>query len=302
MNGGLFLNTTQIECLLALASTLNFTKASEMVHMSQSSLSKTIATLEDELELTLFTRNKRSVKLTHCGEVFVKELTYINCLYKKAITKAHNVEAGVEGDLTLGYHGVAMFNSMPKLLEAFKTSYPHINLEIKDCSLSFRSETLFKEGVDICILPDFQSKSFNKINKKLIYTDDICVVLSKNHPLANKSEISIKELKNESFATTDKFSNIRDYNFITKICDDNGFAANITHTSLVLHHTFLTINCGLAITILAEHMKHLVDDSIIFIPLSEYRNAFKLVAIWEDDENPRIKLILEVLDKILTPF
>ena len=65
------MNTTQLECFLAVAETLNFSKAAEMVNISQPAVSHQISSLEAELGVRLFLRTNKSVQLTKEGLIFI---------------------------------------------------------------------------------------------------------------------------------------------------------------------------------------------------------------------------------------
>ena len=63
------MNFSQIKCFLAAADCLSFTKAAERLYLSQPVLSRQIASMEDELGIELFIREKKSIRLTPAGEV-----------------------------------------------------------------------------------------------------------------------------------------------------------------------------------------------------------------------------------------
>ena len=62
------LNSAQLEAFLVVAKTLHFTKAANLLHVTQSALSQRIAKLEEELETTLFIRDRNSIRLTESGQ------------------------------------------------------------------------------------------------------------------------------------------------------------------------------------------------------------------------------------------
>ena len=71
------MNTTQLECFLAVAQYLNFSKAAESVRITQPAVSHQIQTLEEELGIRLFTRTSKSVSLTHAGMQFIGDAATI---------------------------------------------------------------------------------------------------------------------------------------------------------------------------------------------------------------------------------
>lgn len=64
------MNTTQLECFMAVANFLNFSRAAEALRITQPAVSHQISTLEDELDARLFHRTSKSVRLTQEGYIF----------------------------------------------------------------------------------------------------------------------------------------------------------------------------------------------------------------------------------------
>lgn len=75
--GAVFVNTVQLECFLAVAQYLNFSKAAESVSITQPAVSHQIGSLEDELGVKLFVRTSKSVSLTREGIMFISDAEQI---------------------------------------------------------------------------------------------------------------------------------------------------------------------------------------------------------------------------------
>lgn len=75
--GAFFVNTVQLECFLAVAQYLNFSKAAESVSITQPAVSHQIGSLEDELGVKLFVRTSKSVSLTREGIMFISDAEQI---------------------------------------------------------------------------------------------------------------------------------------------------------------------------------------------------------------------------------
>ena len=69
------MNTTQLECFVNIANTLNFIKTAELMSLSQPAVSRQIQALENELGVRLISRTTRSVSLTEAGERFLPDAT-----------------------------------------------------------------------------------------------------------------------------------------------------------------------------------------------------------------------------------
>ena len=66
------MNTTQLECFMAVSNFLNFSRAAEQLRLTQPAVSHQINTLENELGTKLFHRTSKSVRLTQAGQLFTQ--------------------------------------------------------------------------------------------------------------------------------------------------------------------------------------------------------------------------------------
>ena len=96
------MNTTQIRYFLTAARALNFTEAARQLYISQPALSKQISAMESELNMMLFIRDKKKVRLTPAAMVLLKELPEFEQHYDDIILKAKIANEGNAGDLTIG--------------------------------------------------------------------------------------------------------------------------------------------------------------------------------------------------------
>lgn len=294
------MNSIQIECVLALSSTLNFSKASEIVHMSQPSFSKIIASLEDEIGVVLFSRNKRFVKPTIAGEAFIYEMSQINGMYNRAVTKAQNISKGIEGSIRIGFFGTGLFHTLPRLFKESQAILPNVTLKLKDCTHAYLSENyLVDKHVDLLLLPGFQTKCFQDAEFHHLFSDDMCVAVSKDHPFATKKEVSVTDLRNESFIVMSRMSSLRDYDFVNLMCSQAGFIPKIVYEADILHNIFLMVECNVGISIFASHLQQFASENLVFLPIIEYRDHFEMFALWNKDHNPFVPRLVDLLSSIL---
>ena len=92
----------QIQCFLNVAEYLNFTEAANHLFVAQSSLSRNVSNLEEELGMKLFVRTKKYVRLTSSGAILYEEFSKLMKLGEAAVQKARNAELGENGSLVLG--------------------------------------------------------------------------------------------------------------------------------------------------------------------------------------------------------
>ena len=84
------MNIDNIKCFISLAECLNFTKAAEKEHVTQTSMSRRISSLETELGAPLFYRDNRMVELTAAGKVFYDQAKKLVEFYDQSVYMVQN--------------------------------------------------------------------------------------------------------------------------------------------------------------------------------------------------------------------
>ena len=120
------MDTSQKMFLLAVEE-MNFTRAARRAHVTQQCLSEHIKSLEIELGTKLFTRSPR-LAITDSGIVLQKTLQRISNLEKNLHVKIQEIEKGQIGEIHLGINATRAHILLPRLLPAFHSLYPKVNL------------------------------------------------------------------------------------------------------------------------------------------------------------------------------
>ena len=186
------LNTTQLECFLAVANCLNFSRAAEQLRLTQPAVSHQISTLEDELGVKLFKRTSKSVRLTQEGYLYTQYAGEIMRLFnvsrgrlKAAQSERRRVLGiGCRSTLELGLLSVAL----AQLREEDGGFVPMLRVVPHD-SL----ENLLLDG-EIQVMPAFRENA----PKRVVYHElSLCRVVCAapaGSPLAQRESVSVQEL------------------------------------------------------------------------------------------------------------
>ncbi|MDR1835980.1 MAG: LysR family transcriptional regulator [Fusobacteriaceae bacterium] len=221
------MNLRQLEYFLEVARLKSFTKASKNLYVCQSALSKSIQQFENELNLKLIDRSSKNFKLTAEGEILFENgnttLKTITELFER-LNESLNSE---KGTINVGVPPVISTVYFTRIAHKFKNTYNDIKLNILEVGANIVKASVENGVVDIgaVILP-FQSYNFNK---KSVFSSDCVVVVNKNHPLADRGEISIADLKHEDFLLLNETYMLHDK--ILELCSEAGFEPNVTTKS-----------------------------------------------------------------------
>ncbi|MFC4714220.1 LysR family transcriptional regulator [Planococcus dechangensis] len=174
-----------------------FTKAANVLHIAQPSLSLAIKNLEKDLGIILFDRKKRELTLTREGEVLHAEA-------KKLLNHMGHVEEEMkrlqqQGPMELS---VGMIESskfwLPKVLKTMKQEYPELHIEIVEV-LGLQDINKAIKNYDIHFAITNQLISEKEVEVQPIYQEKFVALLPLGHTLEGQETISVKELSGEEF-------------------------------------------------------------------------------------------------------
>jgi DNA-binding transcriptional LysR family regulator len=210
----------QLRILKAVATEKNFTKAAELLYLSQPSLSKQIKTLEKNLDVLLINRENNKISLTENGKVFLQYSERILALCEESCRALIDLKNGERGNLTVGASQTIGTYLMPRVLALFAQTYPQIDLTVQVNSTRIISKNVLNREIDIAVVGGEIPNELNK-NLKLEHfvEDEFSLIVSKSHPFARKKIITKEDLYHLNFITLNSNSTIR--KFIDNILTQN---------------------------------------------------------------------------------
>lgn len=142
----------QMRCFLQVAKLLSFTEAAERMYISQSSLSRNIASIEQELEVRLFDRGNNTILLTSAGKELNNGLEKICDYYDSLCISVKHAALGVSGELRIGLLADQLFDpSVAQTILQFKDECPEISLDINRYGFKELYSGLVDGNLDVAI-------------------------------------------------------------------------------------------------------------------------------------------------------
>jgi LysR family transcriptional regulator, benzoate and cis,cis-muconate-responsive activator of ben and cat genes len=133
----------------ALASTLNFTRAAERLHIAQPPLSRQIQQLEDELGVTLVDRSTRPLALTRAGAFFYEQATQILARMEEVTRATQRLGAGQRRWLGIGFVPSMLYGSLPTTIRHFMDAHPDIDVALTELTSVQQAEALQAGRIDV---------------------------------------------------------------------------------------------------------------------------------------------------------
>ncbi|MFA4133975.1 MULTISPECIES: LysR family transcriptional regulator [unclassified Brevibacillus] len=206
----------QLQYFLTVARMEHVTEAARSLHVTQSSLSKTIQRLEEDLGVPLFDRTGRKLRLNGFGSKFLSRVERALFELEQGKLELHDLSNPEHGTLELA---VTTASTLPNILREFRKKRPDIQFHVQMLTTQEMVTLLHRGEVDFCLSsPPIQD---DDIECEIVFIDPILVAVPRGHRLADRSIVSLTELKDESFVGVKKGYGTRD--FVDAICKSVGF-------------------------------------------------------------------------------
>ena len=289
---GMTMTTNQLKYFITAAETLSFTEAGKLHYISQTAITQHIQSLEDQLGVKLFTRNKKRVYLTPAGEIFYMEAKALLERSKLAVNKARNAADGVSGSLNIGYVKGQAFSLTGPLIKEFYLHNPSVKFQLFRQAHLDLLMNLEKGKLDFIFNIVYGNTDLTDFSYRRISSDRLYAVLPSGHPYAQLSSIRRYDLREEPFLLTKYYEDPSAKKYGHIIPDkyaESGFIPKINGRSTDAETLMVLVAAGIGITILPESIVRAFSNTsdLSFVPLEGEHEHVDIMAIWKDNSmNP----------------
>lgn len=238
----------------------SFTEAAEKLQYSQSGISRMIADLEHEWNVTLLERGRYGIKITSDG---LKLLPYAKRLcseFDRMQRQVHDLKGLETGLIRIGTFSSVATHWLPKIIKKFQADYPGIDYELLLGDYTEIEEWIEEGRVDCGFLPLPTKSTFDTIS---LHQDELLAVLPKNHPYAGSESFPVTELIKEPFMLLEKGKKSE----ISDIFTVHGLTPKVHFTTWDDYAIMSMVESGLGISILPELILKRIPYEIAAIPL-----------------------------------
>jgi len=244
------MNIIQMKYFVTLARCKSFTKASEILFVTQPALSRQITAMEKELNMQLFIRTTRQVKLTPPAEILLTEFERIYNEYNLAVANARNSFQGLSGELNIGIlEGTYMGDLFPDILKYLEEYYPNIKINLHTYSFKVLIDKLYQDSLDIIFTLFFDVKDRDMLKYKVIEHTRDHLVVHRNHPLADKKKVRLSDFAEDTFIMVSPEDSVESPKLILDACEISGFTPKVKYASS-LSEEMLWVEAGIGVCIL----------------------------------------------------
>ena len=242
----------------------SITRASEVLHITQPTLSRQLAQMEKEVGVKLFDRGARKIKLTNEGILLRRRAEEILQLVDKTEKELAEQEEQVEGRVSIGCGETSSVQLLPEPIDAFRQKYPRVTFDIFTATADMVKDQMDKGLLDIGLLlepVDMEKYSFIRLSKRERWV----VLMRPDDPLSEKDAVTAKDLAQLPLILP------RRMNIRSELASWFGGyyeKLNVVFTSNLSTNSAIMVNGGLAYSLVIEGAVPFWDQSkITYRPL-----------------------------------
>lgn len=188
------MDSSLLKYFITVAEYAHLTKASEALNISQPALSQSIARMENELGINLFDRVGRNIILNEAGKAYVPYAKDVLKKLDEGQAVISNMVTHMNEHVTIQTTPLILF---PGLLDSILSMNPTASINPTNVTKEALTENLILGKTDLCITHKLLTGK--GINMKLLQSEQVVIVVSKDHPLLEKASVTIDDLTNQIF-------------------------------------------------------------------------------------------------------
>ncbi|AQM58686.1 LysR family transcriptional regulator [Clostridium baratii] len=194
------MNLQQLEYFKVIAETKNFTTASNILSVTQPALSKAISKLEEELDVSLFEREGRNIKITKFGEIFLKYADSALREIERGKDKLQDMKKNNDRVISIASTHCIGATFIPFLISNFFNNKLQVKFNINNQPTEEILKDLKYGRVDFGFFDNIKEiENYPEIESILVKNEEYVLIVPKKHHLANKEEVYLKDLRDEYF-------------------------------------------------------------------------------------------------------
>ena len=223
----------------------SFTKAAEVLHYSQSGISRMIGDLEKEWRVTLLERSRWGVSLTSDGSRLLARAQKLCEEYRKLQMEVDDLHGVQSGLIRIGTFSSVATHWLPNIIKAFQKDHPNIDYELLLGDYAEIEEWIAEGRVDCGFVRLPARPAFETIP---LARDDLLAVLPEGHPLAESERVPASALCSEPFILLERGARTD----VTEIFEREGLSPRVRFTTWDDYAIMSMVESGLGISILPE--------------------------------------------------
>lgn len=258
----------ELECFVAVAGELSFTRAAKHLHLAQPALSRHIKTLETRLGAKLFERSKRTVSLTAAGRAFLIDTKGPLAQLQRAGEAAKRAARGETVRLELGFVSAVFSPSLLELFQKFRRRHPDVQLTLHDSLPADQLRAIVEGRIDGGFIGMTPTNSIAALEYIPWQSEPLLLFLPPEHRLTRSRHVALSDLAGESFVAVSAEASPAFSTQFYQLCRTAGFRPRVVQEGARAQAVAAMVAAGSGIAILPASLARFTGKAVATIPFA----------------------------------
>jgi DNA-binding transcriptional LysR family regulator len=270
------LDIKHLQYFIEVANFNSFSRAADHLFITQPTISKMIKNLETELGVALFDRSRKQLILTDAGRIILEQAKLIDKAFKNLETELDNLTGLKKGHIRIGLPPIFDAHYFLKIVGSFHEKYPGITFQLVEDGSKKIEEDVGNNLLDVgvIVLPT-KNDIFDYFS---FMEEDLKLILHISHPLAEREEVNLAELANESLILFNKDFVLNDR--IIYSCNSVGFNPHIISESSQRSFIEEMVVSKFGVSLLPESVCQNLNKNVKSVKIVNPSISWNLAIIW----------------------
>ncbi len=273
-------NLDVLRSFFAISELGSLSKAARQLHVSQSTLTRQVQSLEAEVGGAVFDRGPQGVALTAAGHVLLDGMRPIVRDADGVLAEARKLARGQSSSVRIGYLLWAAPEYLNPAVAALRRAHPKTKVHLVDLPPGEQIEALRRGDLDVLLVGNLNAAIAREFFVRRVATFPVVVALPESHPLAARKEIALRDLRGQMFVggSAERIPGFTPW--LLQLCRRAGFRPKITELARGMTHTLSLVVSEDAVTILPALIQQHKTPGVTFRPLRGVKATWDLQVAW----------------------
>ncbi|MPZ44883.1 MAG: LysR family transcriptional regulator [Betaproteobacteria bacterium] len=280
----------------------SFRKAADSLVLKQSSLSRRIRYLEEQLGVTLFERTNGGVRPTSAGSDFVGGVRRILDELQTVVDGAKSVGRGEAGYLTIGFYTSLSAGNLRATLVEYARRFPQVEISAIEGSRSRLCSGIQSGMIDVAIVTGEPAPDCGR--SMVLWSERIIVALPEDHPLAANEIIYWTDLKRERFLLSERDPGPEIQEILISKLASPGDRPDVVKHDVSPENIKSLVGAGRGVSLMCEACMGASFAGVVYREARDGNGSTRIGyhAFWKDgDDNPALRNFIRLLEERCPP-
>ena len=280
----------QLRYFVEIVDAGSFSLASERLFIAQSALSRQVREMEQALNVQLLERDSRHLAMTAAGQSLYADARHILTALADAAARATHAQRGTAGTLQLLHSSsVPLTSPLLTLLRQHVAQHPGISVEIAQASSEMQALDIHEGRADLGLARAPILRRYGDVQYQPLYDEPLVAALPVGHALADRSQLSLVELRQECFVATPHLERGGLSHRVAELCQARGFQPEAARVRSRKWAQLALVQGDLGVAIVPASMGAWAPAGVRLLPLTDADCTTRVLALWRRAAPPLVQ-------------